>query len=711
MEDSKLRLHRSTLAIAIMATLQANAQNATSQSDAREEDSAALEEIVVIGRYQQSLIDRIPIPPNELPFTLNVVDRDFLDARNFTRPIEALTTLPNLTRAEDRQGTGTTRFISRGFEAPTLVDNRVQNGFRGSGARDDSFVERYEVLKGPASIASGPVGAGGIVNTVTKVPRANRSGELKLRADQFGSIGGDFDFNAGAIDGSDTVLFRVSGAYRDFQFDADTVGRETTAVRPVVTFNLGASTSIKVNLDYTNHDVTPASGFPLTQSGDIPAGIDSGTFAGYANSEGEVTDTLLGLVLEHEFLDNLKLTLRGSQQDTDFDYVNTSGLYNYARSDAGLETLYGFPNTAITESEATFVDAQLAYTADFWGREQNFVVGVASSDNSFSRFFNAYTYDGPYALSDIDQPRFGDGGSGEAAPFTLFDQSLRSVLAEAALRPSEKLTVVAGIRYDELDEETTNFRGPRSFVSDYDDSEVTFRLGGTLEASENTNFYASFAQAFVPQFGLRRDNSPVQAETSDGFEFGTKGDAFGGAFNYQAAIFQTTRKNVALNDPSNGPDEFFVVNAGEVDVQGLEFTGSYVGYEGLQVTVAFGYTDIDIAEAGDDELTPPVFPEVTGSLYADYVLQSGALEGLSIGAGFRYVGDRDGPVVTWDSYTIADLNLAYPINDRLGLSFNLLNFTDEEYIENTVFNPVNRLSGGAVLGPPRTAVVTLKWGF
>lgn len=699
-----LQNRQTALAVAMSSVLMASPGAMAQDNDAS--DSEKLEEIVVTGReFQQSLVDRIPISPEDLPFTLHTIDREFLDARNFTRPIEALTTLPNITRAEDRQGTGTTRFFSRGFDAPTLVDNRVQNDFRGAGARDDSFVERYEVLKGPVSIASGPVGGGGIINTVTKSPEMERTVGVKLRADQFGSVGGNFDVNVGELDGSDTVLFRVSGAYRDFQFDADEVRRKTTAIRPVATFNLGSASSIKVNVDYTKHEVTPNAGFPLLQNGEIPAEVDTGTFFGYADSEGEVEDLLTNVEANFDLLDNLKLTVRGSQQDTEFDYQNTTGLYNYSRDDS-LDYMYGFPNTALTDSEATFADAQLAFSADFWGRDQDFVVGIAHSDTSFDRFFNTYSYDGPYSLADIEQPRFGGGGSGDPEPFTLFDQKLKSVLAETALRPTDSLTIVGGIRYDQLDQSTVNFRRGNALVSAFDDSETTVRLGASIEATESVNAYASYSQAFVPQFGLRRNDEPVAAETSEGFEVGAKSSTRDGSIAFQAALFRTLRKDVALLDPNNAPNEFFVINAGEVRVQGVELSSSFNPTDGVNLSLSLGYTDI---EAKDAEISAPVFPEVTGSFYGSYEIQSGSLNGLRIGGGLRHVGTRVGPSVDWDSYSIADLNFSYPINDQISLSFDILNLANERYVENTVFNPVNRLTGGAVMGPPRTAVLTFDW--
>ena len=701
---------KSVLALAVAAACHANAQENSVEAIANQDKFPEMEEVVVFGQFQQSLINRIAITPGELPFTLSVLDREFLDARNFTRPIEALTTLPNVFRTEDRQGTGGTQFLSRGFDAPILVDNRVQNNFRGAGARDDAFVERYEVLKGPASIASGPVGGGGIINILTKSPHAERSTDLKLRADQFGTAGGEFDVNLGNLSESNSALFRVTGAYRNFQFDADEVERKTVAIRPVTIFNIGQATSVKASIAYTKHDVTPASGFPLLQNGDIPDGIDTDTFAGYANSDGEVRDTLANLEVNHEFLDNLKLTVRGSKQKTDFDYQNTSGLYNYA-GDPGLAGMYGFPQTAATESEATFVDAQLAYSTDFWGQDHSFVVGVANDKRSFDRLFNTYTYDGPYSLANIDQPRFGDGGSGPLLPFTLFDSKLKSVFAEGVLRPTDRITVVGGIRYDRLEQLILNFRRGREIRAPFDDSEVTARIGVSLEASDNLNVYASYAQAFVPQFGLRRNNSAVEAETSDSVEVGVKGSAFNGAMTFESGLFRTLRKDVALNDPDNVPGEAFVVSAGEIRVQGLEFSTVIRPTPALNIVFNIGYTDIDVVKAGSDEIAAPVFPELTASFYLDYKIQSGALEGLSVGGGVRHVGEREGPRVDWDSHSITDLNFGYTISEGLDLSLDILNVTDEKYVENTSTNTVNRLSGAAVLGAPLTAAFTLNWSI
>ncbi|MBL4672153.1 MAG: TonB-dependent receptor [Arenicella sp.] len=703
---------KSTLALAVLASFQLHANENNHQYDSKN----VQEEILVIGKFQQSLINRISIDPQELPFTLNILDRDFLDARNFTRPIEALTTLPNITRTEDRLGIGTAGFLSRGFEAPVLVDNRIQNNFRGSGARDDSFVERYEVLKGPASISLGPIGPGGVINTVTKVPQADEFYDVELRVDQFGSVGAEFDVNFGDSFGSDNVLLRLSGAYRDFEFDASETQRKTVAVRPVLTADITAETSIRASLSYTQNTVNPNSGFPLLSTGEIPSQIDTDTFTGYANGEGVSDDALYEAEISHQLLDNLKLTIRGSHQETDFDYQNTSGLYNYNYSDGtpglGLNDpyVYTYANAAETESRVTFYDALLSYQVELWGQTQDFVVGIAYDNRSFDRLFSPFQVQ-TFRIDELDDARFGPEEFGALSPFTKFNLKLSSVFAETAIRPNEWLTINAGLRYDSLDQVTTNFRRGRELVSEFDDSEVTIRLGASAKVVDDINLYLSYSEAFVPQFGLRQDNGEVAAETSNGFELGAKGSTLNGVLSFEAGFFFSTRENVAVRDSVNStPEIAFVTTIGELEVKGFEFSSTVNPVEGLDINLNLGLNDIDITKAGDKEVSAAVFPEQTGSVYISYELQSGSLEGLKLGTGFRYVGERAGPVVDFDSYTIADFNLSYPIKEGMTISLDILNINDEEYIENSASFAQN-INGGSVLGAPRTAVLTFNSRF
>ena len=83
------------------------------------------------------------------------------------------------------------------------------------------------------------------------------------------------------------------------------------------------------------------------------------------------------------------------------------------------------------------------------------------------------------------------------------------------------------------------------------------------------------------------------------------------------------------------------------------------------------------------------------------------MRGLRLGGGFRYVGE----VGVFDSYTIADINISYPVRDNLDLSFDVLNVFDETYVENADSVPGQGFTYGTILGAPRTAVLTLRADF
>ncbi|MEM9623468.1 MAG: TonB-dependent receptor, partial [Pseudomonadota bacterium] len=436
--------------------------------------------------------------------------------------------------------------------------------------------------------------------------------------------------------------------------------------------------------------------------GSIPDQIDTDTFTGYANGQGEVDDLYYEAELTHKFLDNLKLTVRASHQETDFDYQNVSGVYDYGYG------FYSYNYRGETESESTFFDLQIAYNTEMWGQRQDFVVGASYNEADFERLFSPFPSVGPFTLESLSDPRVGSEDFGELSTFSLFDNEVHSVFLEAAVRPNAWLTLIGGVRYDDADQLSTRFRGPTAFETGLEGEETTVRFGATAAASDSVNVYLSYAEAFTPQSGIRRDNSAVGPELSNGYEMGVKGDLLDGGVSFDLGAFYTLREDVAVSDPTNAGDEFFTVNVGELRAQGVEITSRIMLVDGLDITFSYGYTDTDITEAGDDEVQEAVFPEHTASAYFSYRWSSGPLTGLTLGGGLRYVDER-GLDAVFDSHTIADLNLSYALNNDTSVSLDVLNINDEEYIETA--SAFAGPSGGAVLGAPRTAVLTLRTKF
>ncbi|MNE68873.1 Ferrichrome-iron receptor precursor [compost metagenome] len=102
------------------------------------------------------------------------------------------------------------------------------------------------------------------------------------------------------------------------------------------------------------------------------------------------------------------------------------------------------------------------------------------------------------------------------------------------------------------------------------------------------------------------------------------------------------------------------------------------------------------------------------SLWADYLVQGGALEGLRIGGGTRYVGSTYGDSANSfkvDSYSVVDALVSYQLGkldsslDGVEVSLNATNLFDEEYVAGCFSNM------GCQYGQQRTVfgTVTYNW--
>ncbi|MBL4639066.1 MAG: TonB-dependent receptor [Kordiimonadaceae bacterium] len=708
--------------LAIMAVSPA----AVAQDQDGSADEETFEEIVVQGRFQQSVIDRLPITPEELPFTLHSVGRDALDELNYARPIDAIANLPNISIFADLFNTGTPVMLTRGYFSPLLVDNRAENSFRGVSAQDDSFVSSYEVLKGPASVSVGAVESGGIFNTVTKSPEADPFVGVELRTDQFGTVAGEFDVNTGAVAGNDAVKFRISGAYRNWQYDAKETKRETFAIRPVIVADLGESTSVKVSGNYIRHNVNPNKGFAVYIDGTVPEHITSETFTSYQNAEATSETKYIAGEIIHDFLDNLTLKVRGSHAATDMEYQNTSGFYNYGSTqvtgpddrrrgidpDAPYVDSYSYAGDI--EERNTYLDAQIATFFEFNGQTQDIAIGATYNENSFQRIF-IFPDEGFYnnhAVEDIGQPKYG------VEDFSSFDRlahnddsgSLKSVYIEAALRPIEDLTIVTGVRYDEVKQKTFNYR--RGGV-DTTTSATTFRIGGTYQVSDSLGVYTSYAQAFTPNTGFLQDGSHPGAQRTGGWEFGIKGNLLDDTLKINVAYFHTIRTNLAVR-VGIFPD-LYSATIGEQRVRGFEVSADWAPVEGFNISLQYGYLDIDILSDEAEGIPDFSIPTNTFSAFASYTFQDGSLEGLKVGGGPRYTGSKPSQYVNFgaDDYpaiTLVDAYVSYPVTEDITVSLNAHNLLDKFYRESTG-SWVGRTSGSHVVGAPRTVSLTVRARF
>ncbi|MEO0421948.1 MAG: TonB-dependent receptor [Pseudomonadota bacterium] len=677
-----------------------------------------VEELVVVGtRFQQSLISRLRVDPREYPFTLDVLDREDLSRTGFIDPIQQVTTLANVTQSRSRPNVFVANFFTRGFPATLLINNRPSQDPDVGIYVDDSVIERIEVLKGATSIELGPVRPGGVINQVLKQPLAEDRVAFKLRGGSFDTFRGEVDLNEGALFGNDDVRGRLTFAYENSNAPQDEAERAFFVVRPVIEADLGRRTYITASASYLESDSVPLAGFPLFEDGTLP---DSLTPSTYLGSEAEGVNRILqaDAQLQHEFLDGLTLTMRGGFGSNESEERSYAGGYNYGGYSefgytGGIPFAYPYayvyaPIGLEVDQDVLSAEATLSGSMRLFQREHDFVIGAAFR-NETSAYDFVYDYYAYPVRVDINDPEAIEYPEVDLSDITFslmddLDVNIYSLFAEAILRPTDRLTIPLGLRYDTAD----GLAEGNAVEQDYDD--LTFRGGVSYEVVDDANVYFSYAQSFIPQLFSQTREGPAAPETAENFEVGAKASFYGGRLSIDAALFSITRQNVATADPDNGPGEFFVVTVGEQRNRGIELSARAKPTPAITLTANYGYVDAEVTE--DNEL--PIgqrlgrVPRHNAYLFASYAFQEGPARGLTIGGGIRFEGERlinERFPVPVDSYTLFDATVSYPFNNKLSITLNGLNLSDERYLSDLGFSGP---SGGLQFAQPRALFVTIN---
>src|SRR6185312_14056910 len=153
-------------------------------------------------------------PLIETPQSITVIDRQDLDLRVVQNLNEALHFTAGV--GPDTRGNTAGRYdlqTIRGFTPDQHLDGLRLIGSANGYATpqvDLAFLDRVEVLKGPASGLYGQASPGGIVALSSKLPVLDRFGEITLSGGSYGTERASFDLG-GRIDNAGQFSYRFTG--------------------------------------------------------------------------------------------------------------------------------------------------------------------------------------------------------------------------------------------------------------------------------------------------------------------------------------------------------------------------------------------------------------------------------------------------------------------------------------------------------------------
>ncbi len=636
-------------------------------------------------------------PIAEIPQSVSVIGREELDDRAVTKVDEALRYTAGVTSQPFGRDADTDWFYIRGFDATqtgVFLDglNLYQTGFAGFKI-DPFFLERVEVLKGPASVLYGGANPGGIVNLVRK--RANGERLRYVEGTLSDNPAGSFGFDVGDRSVQNEALsYRVTGRLAGGEdTQVDYAGQFLGMIAPQLSWQPDADTRLDVfgffQYDKQNHGngFFPYEGTVV----DAPFGrIPRSLFI----SDPEVDDfmsrqTLVGYEFETSPQDGV--TLRSNTRYSRAERQEY-GPYPYGYTNPGAA--FGFAAEPTSPfSELTRIAFGHDTVSDQFGTDNSatFEFATGAVDNTLLagidyKFFRVDEEQASGSGSDLSpiNPRY---STERAALSTYLDD--RIDLHQLGLYAQEQARFGGGFvatfngRYDTVWRDVDDFLPADN---DYDDREgaLSGRAGLAYEFSNGLTPYVSVASFFNPQLGTITRNgvaTPVDNQTGEQIEGGVKYVPTFLDASVTASVFEITQNGVLQSNPAT----FLPDVQREVRSRGFEFEARANVTDNIKIVGAFTALDLEIVGDINPDLVgnqPFLIPDTQASLWADYTVIGGPVDGLSFGAGVRYVGESfadNQNTLTVPDVTLVDAAIRYE-KDDWGLSLNANNLTDKRFV-------------------------------
>jgi len=590
----------------------------------------------------------------------------------------------------------------RGFNDGS-VDNIYLDGLKSMGDSgtystmqvDPYFLERVDILKGPSSVLYGRSSPGGLVALTSKKPLYEPYHQIQATVGTQGQRGVGFDFS-GPLDDDKRIAYRLTGLTDKSDTQFDHAEEKRYALAPTVSIDFSEDTSLTLQA-YLQHDPkggyhggVPASGTLHQRNGQR---ISENFFDGEPGVDGyRRNQQSFGYQFEHRFND--VFTARQN--------------FRYLDSKVNLDQVYAYDWTTPTSNELT------RYYSGGDERLHAFIV-----DNMLqAEFFTGAAKH--TALLGVDYQRrktVVDWTSGSVAPLNGFNpaygnSAISYYSPTSYLRRLEQTGVYAqdlieldkwrfslGLRQDwvETSDENRLAESGRPAGTEISDrrTKLTGRAGVLYLFDNGIAPYLSYSESFNPNSYSDSTGNPLAPTDGTQWEAGIKYQPPGTDNLFTASVFRIDQENLA----SKLPQENFYRPIGAVRSQGLELEAHMQLTDNFKLLGSYTLTDIEYSKSMISTLStatnpienkgnsPTQAPKHMASLWGDYAFNEGALDGLRLGAGVRYVGyswaDAENTMKV-PSYTLFDASVGYDLS-KVGIKgvdvrVNANNLTNESYI-------------------------------
>ncbi|MCI8212326.1 TonB-dependent receptor [Pseudomonas sp. S25] len=519
---------------------------------------------------ESSTATRTATPVRYVPQAIDSVKTNSVASYGTNDLGSALSGIPNVSSGAD------TRFDSlriRGFDA--------SNDFYLDGIRDDSQyvrdlhnIESIEILKGPAAVLYGRGSQGGIVNRVSKQPQAGRRSSIEAQggSDDLRSLYADL-----STDPNDTISLRLNMGNMDQNSFRDGVSGNRQLFAPSMSWQLTPDLNWLVQYEYSRYNRTPDRGIPGI--GGRPADVGRDTAYGSEHDYIDDKSQSLRSRLSYELNDSWQLrhTLGVFKLDSDFDNTYLTGFIPATNR----VTRQHWQQDLTTRN--VFNNLELEGALETFGLEHRLLTGVETgSQRRDPKLYTAATSGAGFSAVpslDLYSPNrdLRHTGRMQVSSDNHTEVESRGLYVQDQLRLNDQWQVLAGLRYDTFDIESTNRL--RGLTEERDSHSTSPRVGLVWTPLEDHSFYASWTKTFSPVGGgligitpgAAGNTNDLSPELTKQKEIGVKSDWLDDRFSTTFAIYELELYNRRTSDPNNPT---VTLLSGLQRSRGIELTGT-----------------------------------------------------------------------------------------------------------------------------------------
>ena len=598
------------------------------------------------------------------------------------------------------RGIGNTQFF--GSPGVQLYVDGVPQGNVFTYSTDLFDLEKIEILKGPQGSRFGKLAPGGAINLITRKPGNEQSSEIaasyatfdtqKYNLSSSGPLDEEFSYSLGVQRSiSDGFLNNSSGTNND---------SESWNGRLTFHWDGGAGTKATLGASFTSHELGSQPLVLRNQSDFYARSVDEDEFT-------EIDQNQQFLKLEHE-TELGTITSITSRNDWDMNP-------NVLDGDLSVAAL-GMPRTLKTTISQNLSE----WTQLFSISNRN----IGSNQWSLGVFFEDSEISGDSTRLVLeDNPFFAAFGADENKTTSSIESQNLGGFITYSNKFSDKTVFSLNLRIDSFKKDiirknSSSSDGNYTLSNSFDIFSPIISIEHKLSESISTFAQIGYTEkpggfsAFTNQAQSAFENEEITSYEI-GFHLSDK------SWDFEIKGFLNDIKNYQFEQPVLGTSNYYLENAEEASVYGIEIDSLWNLSGGWTFAATYGLTDSEFEKVSalptlvGKQLT--FVPDHSLSLSLEHKLDNG----LSYQVGSRSVGktffwDNTGTNANdvIDSYTLLEAQIGYTFNDW---NFNLFgtNLTDEEYYTSLV-SSLSQLTGGVapgVTGSPQVIGLSISKEF